>query len=58
MAALQTADYDGLTVAEICERLDGLTVHRLEQVRELEKNNKNRETLVAQIDRKIRVKNS
>jgi hypothetical protein len=56
--ALQTADYDGLTVAEISERLDGLTVHQLEQVSELEKNNKNRETLVAQIDRKIRVKNS
>jgi excinuclease UvrABC ATPase subunit len=58
LAALQTADYDGLTVAEISEKLDGLTVHRLEQVREFEKNNKNRETLVAQIDRKIRVKNS
>ena len=58
LAALQTTDYDGLTVAEIFERLDGLTVHQLEQVRELEKNNKNRETLVAQIDRKIRVKNS
>jgi len=58
LAALQTTDYDGLTVAEISERLDGLTVHQLEQVSELEKNNKNRETLVAQIDRKIRVKNS
>jgi hypothetical protein len=58
LAALQTVDYDGLTVAEISERLDGLTVHQLEQVRELEKNNKNRETLVGQIDRKIRVKNS
>ena len=58
LAALQTTDYDGLTGAEISERLDGLTVHQLEQVRELEKNNKNRETLVAQLDRKIRVKNS
>jgi hypothetical protein len=58
LAALQTTDYDGLTVAEIFERLDGLTVHQLKQVRELEKNNKNRETLVAQIDRKIRVNNS
>jgi hypothetical protein len=58
LAALQTADYDGLTVAEISERLDGLTMHQLEQVRELEKNNKNRETLIAQIDRKIRVKNA
>jgi hypothetical protein len=58
LVALQTADYEGLTVAEISERLDALSVHQLEQVRELEKNDKNRETLVAQIDRKIRVKNS
>ena len=54
LAALQTLDYDGLTVAEISERLDALSVHQLEQVREFEKNNKNRETLVGQIDRKIR----
>jgi hypothetical protein len=56
--ALGTADYDELTVAEISERLDALSVHQLEQVREFEKNNKNRETLVGQIDRKIRTKNS
>jgi hypothetical protein len=57
-SALQPTDYDELTVAEISERLDALSVHQLEQVREFEKNNKDRETLVAQIDRKIRVKNS
>jgi hypothetical protein len=33
-------------------------VHQLEQVREFEKNNKDRETLLEQIDRKIRAKNS
>jgi hypothetical protein len=44
LAALQTTDYDGLTVAEIFERLDGLTVHQLEQVRELEKNKSWRRT--------------
>jgi hypothetical protein len=31
-------------------------VRQLEQVREFEKNNKNRETLIEQIDRKIRAK--
>ena len=56
--ALGTSDYDGLTVAEISERLDALTVEQLEQVREFEKNNKDRETLVGQIDRKIRANNS
>jgi hypothetical protein len=56
LGALQTTDYDGLTVAEISERLEGLTVHQLEQVREFEKNNKDRETLLEQIDRKLRAK--
>ena len=56
LGALQSADYDGLTVAEISERLEGLTVHQLEQVREFERNNKDRETLIEQIDRKIRAK--
>jgi hypothetical protein len=58
LGALQTTDYDELTVAEISERLDGLSTEQLKQVREFEKNNKNRETLIGQIDRKIRVKNS
>ena len=56
--ALKTADYEELTVDEISERLDGLSVQQLEQVREYEKQNKNRETLIEQIDRKIRAKNS
>jgi hypothetical protein len=53
-SALGTADYDALTVAEISERIEGLPAEQLRQVREFEKNNKNRETLIAQIDRKIR----
>ncbi len=53
--ALGTADYDALTVDEISKRIDGLPNDQLRKVREFEKNNKNRETLVAQIDRKIRV---
>jgi hypothetical protein len=53
-AALQTSDYEDLTVDEVSKRLDGLAVEQLKQVREYEKQNKNRETLVGQIDRKIK----
>jgi hypothetical protein len=53
-SALGTADYDALTVDEISKRIEGLPTEQLEKVREFEKNNKDRETLVAQIDRKIR----
>ena len=58
LGALKTADYDGLTVAEISERLDGLSAEQLKKVRQFEKQNKDRETLVGQIDRKIRANNS
>ncbi len=54
--ALKTANYDELTVDEISERLDALSTEQLEQVREYEQQNKNRETLIEQIDRKIRAK--
>ena len=57
-AALETTDYEELTVDEISGRLDGLSIQELEQVREYEKDNKNRETLIERIDRKIRAKNS
>src|SRR5918994_390567 len=53
-SALQTANYDELSVAEISKRLDGLSTEQLRKVREYEKQNKNRETLIEQIDRKIR----
>ena len=43
-----------MTVAEISKRLDGLSAEQLRKVREYEKQNKNRETLIEQIDRKIR----
>jgi hypothetical protein len=52
--ALQTTDYDGLTVAEISRRIEGLPTEQLRKVREFEKNHKNRETLIEQIERKIR----
>ena len=50
--------YEELTVDEISRRFGGLSVKQLEQVREYEKQNKDRETLIEQIDRKIRAKNS
>ena len=52
--ALGTTDYDALSVDEVARRIDGLSNDQLEKVREFEKNNKDRQTLVGQIDRKIR----
>jgi hypothetical protein len=58
MAALQTTDYEGLNVEEVSKRIEGLPTEQLRKVREFEKNHKNRETLMEQIDRKIRANNS
>jgi hypothetical protein len=57
-SAFKSANYDEMSVDEISKRLDSLSAEELEQVREYEKHNKNRETLVGQIDRKKRAKNS
>jgi len=54
LGALKTANYEELTVEEISGRLEGLSIEELEKVRKFEKKNKNRETLIEQIDRKIR----
>jgi hypothetical protein len=54
LGALGTANYDELTVEEVSKRIEGLPTEELKKVREFEKNNKNRETLIEQIDRKIR----
>jgi hypothetical protein len=56
--ALKSANYEELTVDEISGRLDGLSTEELGKVREYEKKNKNRETLIEQIDRKTRAKKS
>jgi hypothetical protein len=56
--ALKTANYDELSVDEIAGRLDDLSLNELKKIREYEKRNKNRETLIEQIDRKISAKNS
>jgi len=53
-SALKTTDYEGLSVAEVSKRIEGLPTEQLKKVREFEKKNKNRETLIEQIDRKIR----
>jgi hypothetical protein len=54
LGALKTTDYEGLSVAEVSRRIEGLPTEQLRKVREFEKNHKNRETLIEQIDRKIR----
>jgi hypothetical protein len=48
------AGYDDMNVAEISDKLDGLSEEQLKRVREYEKRNKNRDTLIEQIDRKIK----
>jgi len=58
LGALKTTDYEGLTVEEVSRRIEGLPTEQLRKVREFEKNHKNRETLLEQIDRKIRANNS
>jgi hypothetical protein len=58
LGALGSANYDELSVAEVSRRIEGLPTEQLKKVREFEKNNKNRETLIEQIDRKIRANNN
>ena len=43
-----------MNVKEIGERLEGLSAAEIRKVREYEKRNKNRETLIEQFDRKLR----
>jgi hypothetical protein len=54
LAALQTDNYDALTVAEVTDKLDELSAEELKKLREFEKRHKDRESLVEGIDRKIR----
>jgi hypothetical protein len=48
------AGYDEMNVKEIGDRLEGLSAAEIRRVREHEKRNKNRETLIEQFDRKLR----
>jgi len=47
-------DYDELTVEEVSERLSGLSADDLREVRDYEERNKVRQTILEQLDRKIR----
>jgi hypothetical protein len=47
-------DYDNLNVAEIVEQLDDLSSEELQAARAYEQQNKDRETLLEQIDRRIK----
>ena len=49
-----TDDYDALTVGQIAQKLDDLSTEQLEQLRAHEKQGKDRETLLEQIDRRIK----
>jgi hypothetical protein len=46
--------YNELTVEEVTGRLGGLSTEELRMVRDYEERNKNRETILEQLDRKIR----
>jgi coenzyme F420-reducing hydrogenase alpha subunit len=46
--------YDELTVEEVNERLGSLSAEDLREVRDYEERNKNRETILEQLDRRIR----
>jgi hypothetical protein len=54
LGALQTDNYDALSVAEVTEKLDDLSADELKKLREFEKRNKDRESLIERIDSKIR----
>jgi polyhydroxyalkanoate synthesis regulator phasin len=47
------ADYDDLTAAEVVERLRGLEPAQLRQVREYERRNANRKTVLGALDAKL-----
>ncbi len=53
-AAFPIAGYDELNVKEIADRLDSFTAADIRTIREYEKRNKNRETLIEQFDRKLK----
>ena len=53
-AVFLIAGYDELNVEEVSKRLDDLSVEELQLVRDYEERNKRRDTLLEQMDRKIR----
>ena len=51
------AGYDGMNTREVSERLSGLSADQLRTVREYERRNKNRDTVIENIDRRIKAAN-
>ena len=47
-------NYDSLNVEDVSKKLDKLSAAQLREVRDYEKKNKNRETLIEQFDRKLK----
>src|SRR5215208_6137065 len=45
--------YDEMNVSEVAQQLDSLSADELQRVRDYERRNKNRETLLGQIDQRI-----
>jgi chaperonin cofactor prefoldin len=58
LSALGSEDYEELAVADISKKLDDFTTEDLKKLRVYEKQNKNRETLIDQLDRKIKAATS
>jgi hypothetical protein len=53
-ARFPIADYDELTVDEVSTRLGNLSAEDLRVVRDYEERTKNRDTILEQLDRRIR----
>ncbi|MBA2693396.1 MAG: hypothetical protein H0U65_13050, partial [Rubrobacter sp.] len=53
ITGIRIEGYDELNVGEVVERLDDLSAEELQRVRAYEQRNKNRVTLLKQIDRRI-----
>jgi hypothetical protein len=51
---LPIASYDEMNVGEVSGRLDSLSDEELKRVRDYERRHKNRDTLIEQLDRKIK----
>jgi hypothetical protein len=50
---LPIRDYEDLTAAQVVDQLDGLSAAQLRQVRDHERRNANRKTVLAAIERKL-----
>jgi multidrug efflux pump subunit AcrA (membrane-fusion protein) len=51
--SLKTKDYEELNVDEVSKKLDGLSATELKKVRDYEMHNKNRSTLITEIDGRL-----